>query len=88
MKLKFQVFFVLLEFQYKVLHKLTEILEAIKNLGKQYEPADSPFLLEQIDTMENFNKLELELSNKEFKTSMVNIYYPNQKQIFSLLLYF
>ena len=50
-------------FQYKVLHKLQEILEEIKKQGEINELPDSTYFINQMSDLEGFNEFDKGLND-------------------------
>ena len=47
----------------------------ILNLGKKYEPESSDFFIEKLNTREEFERLEKNLEDKEYRRKLVSLYF-------------
>ncbi|KAL7855844.1 hypothetical protein AOLI_G00194480 [Acnodon oligacanthus] len=58
-------------FQKCVLGKLVEIIEEVRRVGRRFEPEDSDFHIQRMDTEEEFDVLETELKTPESRQFMI-----------------
>jgi hypothetical protein len=72
----YSIRFLILEFQQRVLHLLSEIKNTLAQVGKRCSPEESEFNIEQASDIDHFKELEASLEDDENQKLLVCIIIP------------